>query len=48
MGLTCIKIAVDIEHGLVFLSTVRRLNGKTSNALMNFKEDITEKEDGFN
>jgi hypothetical protein len=48
MGFACIKTVIDIEKGLLFMSTIRKLNGKTSTALMNFNGEITEKEEGFN
>ena len=47
MGLACIKIMVDIERGLTFMSTVRRLHSKASSLLANFNGEITEKEDDF-
>jgi len=47
MGLACIKIMVDIEKGLTFMSTVRRSHSKASSLLANFKGEITEKEEDF-
>jgi hypothetical protein len=48
VGFSCIKISTDVEKGLVFMSTIRKLNGKTSSALLNFSGEITEKEEEFN
>jgi hypothetical protein len=48
VGFSCIKISADAEKGLVFMSTIRKLNGKTSSALLNFSGEITEKEQEFN
>lgn len=47
MGLTCIRIMIDLERGLTFMSTVRRLNEKASTLLVNFEGQVTEKEEDF-
>jgi hypothetical protein len=41
-------MVINIERGIVFMSTIRKLTGKTTSALINFKDGITEKEKGFN
>lgn len=47
MGYVCIKFQIDIEKGLTFISIIKRVHDKTTNVLMNFKNEITEKEEGF-
>jgi len=43
MGYICIKFQVDIEKGLTFVSVIKRVHGKSVNAMLDFNGNITEK-----
>lgn len=47
-GFVCIKFQVDLEEGLTFVSIIKLAHDRSSSALVNFKGEVTEIEEGFN
>jgi len=44
MGKICFKYSSDIVYGLTFIAIIKRVHGKSANALIDFCGNITEKE----
>lgn len=46
-GLICIKYMLNIEKGLMFMSTIKRCYEKTKYMMMNLEGQLTESEEGI-
>lgn len=47
MGYVSIKFMLDIEIGVTFIATIKRVNDKAKNAIVTVDGEILEKQDGF-